>query len=139
MWGLRPAADADLSVLAQVGYARELLARLGIERFAAVGHAHGGGVAQLLALKGGVETMILLDSIAFDAWPSEAFGELQRSAPEAPSASLVRAVVRTRFDLGHGAPPESLGGDWTNTAGRSSATAAPPHSCGSPTPSTERG
>ena len=67
--------DADLSVLAQVGYARELLVRLGIERLAVVGHAHGGGVAQLLALDGGVETMILLDSIAFDAWPSETFGE----------------------------------------------------------------
>jgi pimeloyl-ACP methyl ester carboxylesterase len=97
--------DADLSVLAQAGYARELLDHLAIERFAVVGHAHGGGIAQLLALDRGVETMILLDPIAFDAWPSETFGELQRSAPEAPSASLVRAVISTGFDLGMGHRP----------------------------------
>jgi pimeloyl-ACP methyl ester carboxylesterase len=104
-------ADVDLSVLAQAGYARELLDHLGIERFAVVGHAHGGGVAQLLALHGGVETMILLDSIAFDAWPSETFGELQRSAPEVPSASLVRAVIATGFDLGMGHRPRLTDAD----------------------------
>ncbi len=104
-------ADVDLSVLAQAGYARELLDHLGIERFAVVGHAHGGGVAQLLALHGGVETMILLDSIAFDAWPSETFGELQRSAPEVPNASLVRAVIATGFDLGMGHRPRLTDAD----------------------------
>lgn len=104
-------ADADLSVLAQAGYARELLDHLGIERFAVVGHAHGGGIAQLLALHGGVETMILLDSIAFDAWPSETFGEWQRSAPEVPNASLVRAVIATGFDLGMGHRPRLTDAD----------------------------
>ena len=104
-------ADVDLSILAQEGYARELLDHLGIERFAVVGHSHGGGIAQLLALHGGVETMILLDSIAFDAWPSETFGELQRSAPKEPSASLVRAVIATGFDLGMGHRPRLTDAD----------------------------
>jgi haloalkane dehalogenase len=104
-------ADVDLSILAQAGYARELLDHLGIERFAVVGHSQGGGIGQLLALHGGVETMILLDSIAFDAWPSETFGELQRSAPEEPSASLVRAVIATGFDLGMGHRPRLTDAD----------------------------
>lgn len=94
--------DADLSILAQRGYVRELLGQLGVERFAVVGHALGGGIAQLLAIEGGVETMILLDSIAFDAWPSDAIIEVQRSAPEAPTEALVRAVIATGFDLGMG-------------------------------------
>ncbi len=56
-----------LGVRAQAGYVRELLAGLGIERFAAVGHAEGGGIAQLLALEGGVEALVLVDAVALDA------------------------------------------------------------------------
>jgi pimeloyl-ACP methyl ester carboxylesterase len=41
-----------------------------VERFAVVGHSHGGGVAQLLALdEVGVGALVLLDSIAFDVAP----------------------------------------------------------------------
>ena len=65
--------DAALHIRAQAAYVRELLAHLGVERFAVVGHGVGGGVAQLLALDGaGVDAMVLLDSVAFDRWPSEA-------------------------------------------------------------------
>ncbi|MGE5226865.1 MAG: alpha/beta fold hydrolase [Planctomycetaceae bacterium] len=60
--GLRAQADA----------VEGFLARLGVERFAAVGHAHGGGVAQLLAFDGaGVDALVLIDSVAFDQAPPE--------------------------------------------------------------------
>ncbi|MGH2580722.1 MAG: alpha/beta fold hydrolase [Actinomycetota bacterium] len=74
--------EGDLHIRAQARYIRELLAGLGVDRFAVVGHGHGGGIAQLLAIDGGVEAMILVDSIAFDAWPSEMTRALQRSASE---------------------------------------------------------
>ncbi|HEY1126671.1 MAG TPA: alpha/beta fold hydrolase, partial [Actinomycetota bacterium] len=73
---------AALHIRAQAGYIRELLAGLGVDRFAVVGHGHGGGIAQLLAVDGGVEAMVLVDSIAFDAWPSETTRALQLSAPQ---------------------------------------------------------
>ncbi|HZA27900.1 MAG TPA: alpha/beta hydrolase [Actinomycetota bacterium] len=56
--------DARLDVRAQAGYVRELLEQLGVSGFAAVGHDIGGGVAQLLALEGGVHSLVLIDSTA---------------------------------------------------------------------------
>jgi haloalkane dehalogenase len=85
---------AELHIRAQAGYVRKLLAELGVERFAVVGHGHGGGIAQLLALEGGVEAMVLVDSIAFDVWPSEATKVLQRLSPE----DQREPVVREAFD-----------------------------------------
>jgi pimeloyl-ACP methyl ester carboxylesterase len=97
---------ASLHITAQAGYVRELLAFLGIERFAVVGHALGGGIAQLLALDGdGVDAMVLLDSIAFDRWPSEAAREAQARADDTAGViapALVEAAIRTVFDLGLG-------------------------------------
>jgi 2-hydroxymuconate-semialdehyde hydrolase len=84
---------AGLSLAAQAGYVRELLEILGVERFAAVGHGFGGGVAQLLALEGGVAALGLIDSVAFDAWPSPSSRELQARAPESATPELVREVV----------------------------------------------
>ncbi|HEY6678430.1 MAG TPA: alpha/beta hydrolase [Actinomycetota bacterium] len=82
--------EGDLHIRAQAGYIRELLEGLGVDRFAVVGHGHGGGIAQLLAVDGGVEAMVLVDSIAFDAWPSETTRALQRSAPEDQREVVVR-------------------------------------------------
>jgi pimeloyl-ACP methyl ester carboxylesterase len=82
--------EAELHIRAQAGYIRELLTGLRVERFAVVGHGHGGGVAQLLALEGGVEAMVLVDSIAFEAWPSEATKVLQRLAPEERREDVIR-------------------------------------------------
>lgn len=81
---------ADLRLEAHAGYVRELLQHLGIERFAVAGHGHGGGVAQLLALGGGAETMVLLNSIAFDTWPGPAIRELRER-----SGTFDRASVET--------------------------------------------
>jgi pimeloyl-ACP methyl ester carboxylesterase len=56
----------------QAAAVRELLAALDVERLAVIGHSHGGGVAQLLALDGpGVDAMVLLDSVAFDVTPPD--------------------------------------------------------------------
>ncbi|HET7236976.1 MAG TPA: alpha/beta fold hydrolase [Actinomycetota bacterium] len=79
---------ADLGLEAHAGYVRELLERLGIDRFAVAGHGHGGGVAQLLALGGGAEALVLMDSIAFDAWPGPSIRELR-----ARSGGFDRATV----------------------------------------------
>lgn len=92
-------ADAELGVTAQRRYLGEALDELGVGRFAAVGHAHGGGIAQLLAVDGRVEALCLVDSIAFDAWPSAPVRELQRALGGA-GAALADAWIRTAFDLG---------------------------------------
>ena len=95
--------DPDLG--AQARAVEELLASRGVERYAAVGHGHGGGVAQLLAAgPRPPAALVLLDTIAFE---------------EAPPTDLdVRAFVErgsvefadlTEDDLdgytGFGAPP----------------------------------
>jgi pimeloyl-ACP methyl ester carboxylesterase len=52
---------------AQAEAVRRLLSHLGVERFAAVGHSHGGGVAQLLAFDDvGVGSLVLIDSVGLD-------------------------------------------------------------------------
>jgi 2-hydroxymuconate-semialdehyde hydrolase len=92
---------ADLRLAAQAANVRSLLEALGIERFALVGHGRGGGVAQLLALQGGVEALVLIDSIAFDAWPSPQILEL-RSRLGDVDAAFVRSWFDGFFDAGMG-------------------------------------
>ncbi len=93
---------APLHIRAQAGYVGELMAGLGIDRYAVIGHGPSGGIAQLLALDGdGVEAMVLLDATAFDAWPSDSTREAQeRAAERAQSADLAAAVVRTSIEVG---------------------------------------
>jgi pimeloyl-ACP methyl ester carboxylesterase len=72
------AADgADLRLPSHADHVRELLGALGLDRYALVGHGHGGGVAQLLALDGNVDALVLIDAIAFDAWPAQRVRELR--------------------------------------------------------------
>jgi pimeloyl-ACP methyl ester carboxylesterase len=84
---------ADLTVLAQTGYVRELLDGLGIDRCAVVGHDLGTGIAQLLALEGRVEAAVLTDGITFDGWPVHAVQMLRDMPPEqrGEAAALGRA------------------------------------------------
>ncbi|MGZ4126071.1 MAG: alpha/beta fold hydrolase [Actinomycetota bacterium] len=91
---------APLGIEAQAGYVGELLDALGLERVAVVAHADGGGTAQLLAIEGRVEVLVLIDSIAFDAWPSEPMRELQRRVERADA--LADALIGGTFDLGMG-------------------------------------
>lgn len=97
----RPNPDADLTLAGQTAAIRELLRGKGIERFAAVGHGFGGGVAQLLALDAGAEALVLIDTVAFAEWPSEAVREAQERSPETGPA-FAEAMVNTSFDLGMG-------------------------------------
>ncbi len=90
---------APLGLEAQAGYVRELLGALGIESFAVVGHGFGGGIAQRLALDGGVGAMVLIDSAAFDEWPGAPTREAQSQAPVSGDA-LAAAMIRTALELG---------------------------------------
>jgi pimeloyl-ACP methyl ester carboxylesterase len=100
----RPNDEAELGLVAQTVAVHELLGALGTARLAVVGHGFGGGIAQRLALEADVETLVLIDSIAFDAWPSETTREAQLRAP-ASGAAFAEAMVRTSFDLGMGHRP----------------------------------
>jgi haloalkane dehalogenase len=99
--------EAELHIRVQAGYVRELLGQLGVDRFAVVAHGHGGGIAQLLALEGGVEAMVLVDSIAFDVWPSEATKSLQRLAPDEQREDVIRGAFDAFLDKAI-AKPERL-------------------------------
>lgn len=92
--------DAQLGIEAQARYLGELLDALGLDRVAVVAHGHGGGTAQLLAIESRVEVLVLIDSIALDAWPSEPMHDLQRLA--APGDALVDAFIGSVFDVGMG-------------------------------------
>jgi pimeloyl-ACP methyl ester carboxylesterase len=92
-------ADADLRLPAHARHLRELLDALGIERFAAIGHGHGGGIAQLLALDGNVDALVLIDSIAFDAWPAPRMRELRTRLDELDAAA-VEGWLRATLDAG---------------------------------------
>jgi pimeloyl-ACP methyl ester carboxylesterase len=65
-----------------------------------VGHDIGGGVAQLLALEGGVRTLVLLDSISFDHWPVEGVRMIQAARPEEVDPEFVQNLLELTFDLG---------------------------------------
>jgi 2-hydroxymuconate-semialdehyde hydrolase len=95
-------SGADLSESAQAGYLRELLEQLGVEELAIVGHDIGGGIAQLLALDGGLDlrALVLLDSVCFDAWPIEGVKMLQGSTPDQETPEFVEEILRLTIDLG---------------------------------------
>jgi 2-hydroxymuconate-semialdehyde hydrolase len=90
---------ADLGLGAHATRIRELLEGLGVERFALAGHGHGGGVALLLALDAEVDALILLDSIAFDAWPAPGVQELRTHLDDV-DADEVDAWLRAALERG---------------------------------------
>lgn len=92
---------ADLGLRAHAGTIRDLLERLGIRRFAVAGHGRGGGIAQLLALEEGVDALILIDSVAFDAWPSKTIVEL-RDGADRVNDGFIRSWLERLFELGMG-------------------------------------
>jgi pimeloyl-ACP methyl ester carboxylesterase len=91
-------ADADLGLAGHARSIRSLLDSLGVRRFALAGHGHGGGVAQLLALDGGAEALVLVDSIAFDAWPAATVRDLRtKGSVDAP---FVEDWMRRLLEVG---------------------------------------
>jgi 2-hydroxymuconate-semialdehyde hydrolase len=96
-------ADAPLDIRAQSIYLRELLEGLGVARFGVVGAGHGGGIAQLLAVDGGVEALVLLNPIVGSFWPATGIrGEVVGAPTDERAASAVPAVIRAAFDRGTG-------------------------------------
>lgn len=92
--------DRELNPRAQARHVRELLEYLGIDEFAVVGHDVGGGIAQLLAFEGRVRAMVLLDSVAFDAWPIEGVRLLQDAGSQDATPEFVAGVIELAMDLG---------------------------------------
>ena len=93
--------EADLGLRAHAQVVRALLDALGVERFALAGHGRGGGVAQLVAADGGVDALILVDSVAFDGWPSRTIQDLRERADDVDEA-FVRSWFERLFDEGMG-------------------------------------
>lgn len=93
--------DARLDIHAQANYLRDLLAQLGIDRLAVIGHSTGGGVAQLLAADPGVETLVLLDSIAFGHRAAPAITGLRLAKePERETFEAIEVAMRNAFSIG---------------------------------------
>jgi pimeloyl-ACP methyl ester carboxylesterase len=99
-----PEDPAALTIRAQARAMRELLSELGIEEPAVVGHDIGGGVAQLLALDGGVGVLTLMDSICFDSWPIEGVRMLQQGRDDQADEEFVRGVVGVSLEMGMSEP-----------------------------------
>jgi pimeloyl-ACP methyl ester carboxylesterase len=114
--------DPDLR--AQAAGVRDLLASLAVERYAAVGHAHGGGVAQLLAADGPAPAaLVLLDPVAYDEAPpvdldTRAF--VRRGAVEVADLPEDDLVAYEAFDA---PPPQPV--DLTEAAVALGASEAP--------------
>jgi pimeloyl-ACP methyl ester carboxylesterase len=94
-------AGVALDIRAQATYLGEWLDHLAADRVAVVGHSTGGGIAQLLAhRRPDVEALVLIDSIAFDAWPTQAAAEIQVLPPERETAETAELIVRSAFEIG---------------------------------------
>lgn len=89
---------APLGVAAQARYVRELLERLHVREFAAVGHDIGGGVAQLLALEGGVGSLVLVDSMTPGS-PAR-LGAFPTGVGSDPNGASAERYVRAHFEQG---------------------------------------
>lgn len=102
----RPPDASDLDERAQARHMDELLAALGVDHAAVVGHDVGGVVAQLLALDGrvGVDALVLVDSPAFDSWPAEHVRAIGDVPPERQTADVVADTVRRTFEIGMSHP-----------------------------------
>lgn len=96
----KPEDPEALTIQAQADAARELLAHLGVEEFAVIGHDIGGGVAQLLAFEGGVRSMVLADTISLDSWPIEAVKMIARARDDDVTEDFAADVVRLAFEVG---------------------------------------
>lgn len=94
-------AGADLGLAAHADNVRALLAELGVERFALAGHGRGGGVAQLVAVEGGAAALILIDSVAFDGWPSRTILEMREHLGRIDEA-FVHSWFEMLFERGMG-------------------------------------
>lgn len=72
--------ERDTSVTAQADLLGALLDRLGIRRCTLIAHDIGGAIAQIFATRqrDRVRTMMLIDSVSYDSWPSETWQRIIR-------------------------------------------------------------
>jgi pimeloyl-ACP methyl ester carboxylesterase len=97
-----------VDVLAHAGRVVHLLDELQIERACIVGHGVGGGIAQSLAVRQPkrVSRICLVDSVAFDRWPTLEARVARAALPVArllPADALV-AVLRRDLRRGYSDP-----------------------------------
>jgi pimeloyl-ACP methyl ester carboxylesterase len=94
-------AGVPLDIRAQATYVGELVDDVGVDRLAVIGHSTGGGVAQLLVdRRSDVEALVLIDTIAFDAWPTPAIAEVQVLPPEQETTETAELLIRSALTLG---------------------------------------
>lgn len=91
-----PARSRAGSIAAHVALVRALMDELSIARAALVGHGIGGAIAQAFALDHPQRTsaLLLIASVAFDAWPRR-LARLARLA--SPAATLIGAPMLASF------------------------------------------
>ena len=96
----------DLSVARQAEHLTSWMRELGLERALLVGHDLGGGVAQIVAERsaGRCAGLVLINSIAYDAWPVWPVKVVQRlhglvsRLPDTVVGPALRAVLRRMHD-----------------------------------------
>lgn len=72
--------DRDTSVDAQVDLFEKLVAHIGLDRPAVIGHDIGGAIAQVLAVESpeSVTAIALLDTVSYDSWPSRTWRQIAK-------------------------------------------------------------
>lgn len=94
-------AGVPLDIRAQAAYVSELVDHLGLDRIGLVGHSTGGGVAQLLVeRRDDVEALVLIDSIAFEAWPADAIAEVQATPADHQTVETAASAIRSTLERG---------------------------------------
>lgn len=97
--------DEDVSLLSQAEMIATFLKARNVGKVALVGHDHGGGCAQIVAVRYPlmVSHLILVDSVGFDSWPVphvRARAWLARHVPRIASSPLLMEIFwRSRFGL----------------------------------------
>lgn len=100
--------DRDISVARQARYLLAWMKAIGIPRAVLVGHDLGGGVVQIAAVRAPEQCagLVLVDSIAYDAWPVPIVRAARAIAPivaRTPMRAL-RLVLGRVLSLGHDVP-----------------------------------
>jgi pimeloyl-ACP methyl ester carboxylesterase len=97
----------DRSIAKQAEAIDQWMTAIGVERAVMVGHDIGGGVALRLAtlFPRRVDRLVLLDSVAYDSWPTEAMLQLghpgtKKRVPAQALVGLLKLALRQSFAAG---------------------------------------
>jgi len=94
----------DLSVAAQAGYVLSWMKEVEVSRPLLVGHDIGGGVAQIVAAREKCAGLVLVDSVAYDNWPTPPIRSMRRMGgsfqrlPNRPVRRLFGRLIRKGHD-----------------------------------------